>query len=69
MRSTRLLSRTVGLHPDPELSGSTLLIVTKSITKVLIVCSTPPHSNSFAQIGKAQEMARRCQETKFKECD
>jgi hypothetical protein len=36
---------------------------------VLIVCSTPPHSNSFAQIGKAQEMARRCQETKFKECD
>ena len=22
-----------------------------------------------AQIGKAQEMARRCQETKFKECD
>jgi hypothetical protein len=22
-----------------------------------------------AQIGKAQEMERRCQETKFKECD
>ena len=22
-----------------------------------------------AEIGKAQEMARRCQETKFKECD
>ena len=22
-----------------------------------------------AQIGQAQEMARRCQETKFKECD
>jgi len=26
-------------------------------------CMTP------AQIGQAQEMARRCQDTKFKECD
>jgi hypothetical protein len=47
MRSTRLLSLDGDLHPDQEVSGSTLRIVAKSIPVVFVLCSTPPHSSAF----------------------
>ncbi len=47
------------LHPDPELSGPTLPIQAKSITTVLILCSTPPHSSSFQPTpAKVRDLAK-----------
>jgi hypothetical protein len=50
VRSTRLLSLDVDLHPDSERSGSTQLIVAKRIAMVLVLCSGPPHSSPLQTI-------------------